>query len=336
MSRSDSRRKFLVEARRRGWVVVCSAALVILVALAVDSSRPSTSTAEGVLVVKAAGPLSEQPNSSTKLAGTYATLISLDRQIELAVEKALPNWTGSYTSSNDPNTAVIRIDFTGDSTSEAIEGTRVLAGAVTGPRPVTRNITPNTINVANLPDSASESGVSPAMLVVAGLLGLLLGFVVLGFWRPRDARVDTLRELRQQLECPCLSIDLSTKMGLQSVFDALADMVGRTTAIVPARGPDAAVAAAVARVLNNAFGQGRVDVSGAPGPEEAGELVAAGADTTILVTRPGVRASALVEAAEILKRYEAAPSFAILVSGNPDAVQDPPSPADGVATPASH
>jgi capsular polysaccharide biosynthesis protein len=335
MSRPDSRRKLLVEARRRGWVVALAVVVVCLVALLVAGSRPHESTAEGILVVKAAGPLSEQPNSSTKLAGTYATLIPLDQQVEATVERALPDWDGDYTTANDPNTAVLRIDFTAAKSSEAVAGARVLARAVTGPDPVTTNISPNTISVANLPDSAETSGASGALIVVAAILGLILGFVLLGFWRPRDTRVDTLGELRDQLACPCLDVDLGTKHGLQSIFDGLVDMVGATTAVVPVRRNEAALAAAITRLLENAFGKGRVGVTGAPGPDEAGELTAATAETTILVVKPGVRVAELRDAVEILERYEAAPVLAILTLGEPGGL--PPgqqySPSDDVVAP---
>lgn len=334
MSRPHSRRKLLIEVRRRGWVVALSVVLVCLVALLVAGSRPHESTAEGILVVKAAGPLSEQPNSSTKLAGTYATLIPLDQKVEATVEQALPDWDGSYTAANDPNTAVLRIDFIAAESSEAIRGARVLAAAVTGPTPVTTNITPNTISVASLPDSADTTGTSSALVVVAAILGLILGFVLIGFWRPRDQRIDAVGELRAQLACPCLDVDLGTKAGLQSVFDGIANMVGTGAAIVPATPADGDAAVAVARVLDSAFGHGRVGVTGAPGPEQAGELAVGRAETAILVTRPGVRVASLRDAVEILGRYEAAPSFAILVHGD-DAGAPPLAEGRTAAVPAA-
>ncbi|HWI94675.1 MAG TPA: hypothetical protein VNS60_01275 [Solirubrobacterales bacterium] len=312
MAGDPSWRKFLTEARRRGWVVVLSLVLVVAVAWVVGKALPPSSNAEAVLVVRAAGPLSEQPNSSTKLAATYATLIPLDARIERTVERALPGGSTSYTTSNDPNTAVLRVNFSADSKSEAIRGAAIVAHAVSGPRPVSQNITRNTIAIASLPSSASESGASADLIAVAALLGLLLGFVLLAFWRPRDARVDTLAELRGQFECPCLELHLSTMSGLRPLFEALAGASGRTTVVVPCRTRDGGVADSLSQLLNKAFGQGSVTRVDVPGSEEAGELAAANADITILVVGPGARVAALREAADILARYGAAPDYAVL------------------------
>jgi capsular polysaccharide biosynthesis protein len=314
VSEPASRRKFLIELRRRGWVVVLSVLVVVAAAWAVGKATTPSSSAEAVLVVHAAVPLAEQPNASTQLAATYAVLIPLDSQIQEHVERALPNLEDeSYTVANDPNTAVLRLNFSARTGGQAIAGARVLAHAISGGSPVSGNIDPKTVAVASLPTSASGSGTSSTYLAVAAILGVVLGLVLLGFWRPRDVRIDTLRELRRQLECPCLEVDLNTTTGLRPLFDALADISNRRTVAVPAGEKYTSGAESLARVLNSAFGEGRVKVTAVPGSDEAGEVTAAAADTTIFVVSPGVRAVEVAAALDVLGRYDASPAYAILV-----------------------
>lgn len=314
MRSSSSRRKFLVEVRRRGWVVALSLLLVLAVAFGVSKLFTTTSRAEAVLVVRAAGPLAEQPNSSTKLAATYATLIPLDSGIQDAAERAFAGTSGwSFSASNDPNTALLRLTFSAKNADEAIRGARIVSHAVSGPEPASKNIESGTIAVVSLPTSAEGSRVETQLLAVAAVLGLLLGAVLLSYWRPRDGRVDTLSELRGLVDCPCFEISLATSEGLRPLFDVLADRRVRSTAVVPCRARDLGVAGSLSQVLTNAFGTDSSSPTAVPGSIEAGELVAAEADTTILVLTSGVRKIEVTEAMDVLDRYRAAPAYAIIV-----------------------
>jgi hypothetical protein len=315
VSSSSSWRKVWVEVRRRGWVVLLSVAGVVVVALAVASVLSTSSRAESVLVVRAAGPLAEQPNSSTKLAATYATLIPLDTKIQVAAEEALAGSSGwSFSTTNDPNTALLRLTFEAEDAEEAIEGAKIVSRAVSGPEPVSGNIEPGTIAVVRLPTSAEESSAETQLLAVAVVLGLLLGIVLLSYWRPRDARVDTLSDLRSLLTCRCFQVSLVTAEGLRSLFDALVDRSGRgSTAVVPCRPRDVRTAESLAKVLTNAFGLESFTLTAVPGSTEAGELAAAEAKTTILVVSAGARRQAVVDAVDVLERYGAAPAYAIIV-----------------------
>jgi hypothetical protein len=314
VSRSTGRRKFFTEVRRRGWLVVLSVLIAAAAAWGIGNALPQKSSAESVLVVRAGGPLAEQPSSSARLAATYAALIPLDAKVEAALYRSLPDST-TYSSSNDPNTAVLRLNVSAASESEAIEGSRVLTRSLTGPRPVSRNILPNSVAVASLPTSASSSVATSDLLVIGAILGLLLGLVLLAFWRPRDARVDNLPELRRELDCPCFEVHLATGGGLRPLFDALANNAGRTTVIVPCLPRYADAARSLCQVLNKAFGKGRAVVAAPPGSEEAGELSAATADTTILVLSPGARLAALREAQDILNRYGSTkPDYAVFAA----------------------
>lgn len=327
----------MIEARRRGWVVVLSVILVALVGYAVGSSKAPSYEAEAVLLVHAAVPVAEQPNSSSQLAATYTALIPLDRKVETTVESQLPEVEGkSYTVANDPNTAVLRVNFSAASSDGAIEGARVLSRAISGGNPVSGNIKPNTISIASLPTSASKSAASSELLIVSIFLGLLLGFVLVGFWRPRDVRLDTLRDLRQHLPCPCFAIDLGTRSGLHPLFDVLADTDGRTLAVVPCTVKDKGNAQALVQALTNAFGSDRAVATGVPGSDEAGELAAATADATIVVIRAGERAVDLTRAADLLRRYGAEPAYGVIAEGSSGQhPTTPPAPSPGAVNPTA-
>jgi hypothetical protein len=330
VSRSTGRRKFFTEVRRRGWLVVLSTLVAAAAAWGIGNALPQKSSAEAVLVVRAGGPLAEQPSSSARLAATYAALIPLDSKVEAALYRSLPSDSTTYSSSNDPNTAVLRLNVSAASEGEAIEGSKVLARALTGRRPASRNILPNSVAVASLPTSGSSSVASADLLVIGALLGLLLGFVLLAFWRPRDARVDNLPELRRELDCPCFEVHVATGTGLRPLFDALANDAGRTIVVIPCTPRSAAAANSLSQVLNNAFGKGRAAVAAPPGSEEAGELSAANADTAILVLDPGARIAALREAVDILGRYEdAKPDYAVFATDRSAAGPKQDDDADG-------
>jgi hypothetical protein len=330
-----SRRKFFIEVRRRGWVVALSVVLVVLVAWGVGKALPPSYSAEAVLVVRAPGPLAEQPNSSTKLAATYATVISLDSSVEATVERALGDSSVSYAASNDPNTAVLRLNVSADTKADAIRGAVAAARSVSGAHPVSKNIGPRTVAVVSLPDSASGTSVSGTTLAVAAVLGALLGFVLLAFWRPRDARVDTVRELRDQVACPCLEVDLGSGAGLGPLFEALTAVVGQSAVVMPCRAKDAKVSDAVYEVLSKPFGETSMMQAGAPGSEDAGELAAVNAGVRILVVGPGTRVAEVRQAADTLERYDVPPSYAVLATnGNGGAAKRADAPDRGGDTPA--
>jgi hypothetical protein len=316
-------RKLLIELKRRGWVVLLAVLVVIGVAVAVGKSLSGNSTAEAVLVVRAGGPLAEQPSSSTKLAGTYAALIPLDADIERSLYRQLPRGTTDYSTTNDPNTAILRLTVTAASAEEAEKGAVLIANEISGRDPVTSNILDNSISIAKLPTSVSESRAARDLPILGAILGLLLGLVLLAFWRPRDARVDTLRELRASLACPCFEIHLPDRKGLRPLFDALANTEPERILVVPCQSGQLASTAALAVMLQNAFGVERVVATGPPESEEAGDLGSHAGAKAILVVTPGIRQVAIAEAEDAFRRYDLTLDYAILSSD--DAV---PPPAD--------
>jgi capsular polysaccharide biosynthesis protein len=314
MSRWVSRRKLLIEVRRRGWVVVLSTLIVVGVAWGVGRSVTPSASATAVLVVRAGGPTAAQPDASTKLAPTYSSLIPLDASIKRSVERELPSeGSYSYSTSLGPNTAVIEVAFKAHSKSEAMSGADAVARAVSGPKPVSKNIIPNSLAIVRLPTSASESALSSELLAVALIVGLLLGFVLLSFWRPRDARIDVLRDVRLYFDGPCLEVRLATMAGVRPLYDLVAGTDSHTiTAVVPCRARDVKMADCLSEILREAPGGGSVIRTGVPGSDEAGELGAATAANRILVVQPGVRRAAMSDVIDVLDRYHAAPAYAVL------------------------
>lgn len=316
MNSSSSSRKRLIEAARRGWLVILSTILVAAVAGGVASALSRTYSAEVVLVVRAAGPLAAQPEASTKLAATYATLIPLDSRIQSAVERVVPNnLNASFTATNDANTALLRVSYTTSTSQGAIKGALAVAHVITGPKTASPSITPNTIADVRLPTSATKSGGTPAELIPIGaVLGLLLGFVLVAFWRSHDARIDDIRELRQQLRCPCFEVGVRPVGAMNGLLDALGSNPGQTIAVLPPSARDRSSAEALRAALADALGQERVLAASPPGSEQAGELTAAGADVTLVVVSGGARSAELSEAIDVLERYGSAPSYAVLMS----------------------
>jgi capsular polysaccharide biosynthesis protein len=316
MFKPGSRRKLAVELRRRAWIVIVSILVVGGVAALVGSALPDKYTAEAVLVVRAGGPLAAQPDASTNLATTYATIIPLDARIRKAVEEKLPQAEEvDFTTTNDPNTAVLRLSFSAPSEEEAIKGANIVTRAIAGPDPVSETIASDSIGVSLLPDSASGSATATQLIAVGTVLGALLGFVLVAFSRSRDARVDELRELRKHVSCPCFEIHLGTATGLPPLANALADSEGGTTVVLPATKKGEPAADSLATGLKNTLKPKPVMRAAPPGSEDAGELAAAAADNSVLVIIPGERIVALQDAVDILGRYSAGPKFAALVIG---------------------
>jgi hypothetical protein len=327
MRTSSSRRKLWAEVVRRGWLVVLTTVLVAALGWGVSKALTHSSEAEAVLVVHAAGPLADQPDASTKLAATYATLIPLDSKIQDAIEKVVPGDT-SYTTSNDPNTAVLRLDFSAPDPGRAIEGAKVAVEAITGPDPVSDVIDPSSVQKVRLPTSATGTTSSGELAAVGAILGLVLGAILVAFWRGRDPRIDDLADLRGELTCPCYEVEARSARGTRPFFGALAHSGGRRTVLVPC-GPRQVRAAELLRnIVNDAFGPDFVGVVGVPGSEEAGELEAAGADRAVLVCSPGIKTFAVTDAADLFKRQGATIDCAVLVSGRPLTKADPPAASE--------
>jgi capsular polysaccharide biosynthesis protein len=295
-------------------VVVLAVVVAAAAAWGVGEALTRDYSAEAVLVVRVGGPLAAQPDASTKLASTYATLLPLDAAVQHATERALPTAEStSFTASSDANTAVLRIEYSAPTAERAKHGAGVIASVIATPTPPSRSILPRTLEVVRLPTTATRSGGTPAQIAIVGAaLGLLLGLVLVAFWRARDARIDDVRELRTRLDCPCFEVNRRTGAGARTLIETLATSPHRTAVVLPCRPRDERAATVLRSAIGDVLGGERALRAAAPGSADAGELVAAAADATILVVTPGVRVADLDEALDILGRYGAIPSYAVL------------------------
>lgn len=330
--RPSSLRKALIETRRRSWVVILSIVLVGAVTWGVTTVISRSYTAESILVVRAGGPLAAQPDASTKLAATYATLIPLDTGVQEAVERSLPDQrNSSFTASNDANTALLRANYKAPNAGLAIAGARAVARAISGGKPASASIAPNTIAIVRLPSRATGSASTPAEIVLVGaVLGLLLGLILVAFWRSRDIRIDDVRELRQQLRCPCFDVGARSSTGLSTLAETLASTSG-IISILPSTPRDQHAESRLLEQLVKIAPGERFLSAGPPGSEQAGELTAVAADSLLLVVSTGARAAELDEAVDILERYGVTPSYAALVGRRIPSLSPSTTPVDEVS-----
>ncbi len=324
-------RKILTECRRRAWVVLLCAILVVGASYAATRTLTRKFSAEAVMVVHANGPLANQPDASTQMASTYATVIPLDPRIQRAVERMVPDTSGaSFTTTDDPSTAVLRVVYESPSRADAIIGAIAVAHAVTTPKKITSTITPGTVSVVRLPTKASGSPTTTTdILIAAGVLGLLLGFVLLAFWRPRDLRIDDVGDLRRHLDCPCLKVDGRGGATLDALIESFsaAGVEGPVT-VLPVSKRERRSAELLHTMLVGSLGAQGTRLAGVPGSEEAGELVVAGSNALVVVVTPGTRIVVLLRAIDLLARYRADPAFAVLMRASRRhvaAAQSPPS-----------
>jgi hypothetical protein len=82
--------------------------------------------------------------------------------------------------------------------------------------------------------------------------------------------------------------------------------------VLPCRPRDAKAAEVLRAAIGDVLGNERALRAGAPGSADAGELVAAAADATILVAAPGIRVTDVSETLDILARYGTTPTYAVL------------------------
>ncbi len=309
--------KTFLELRRRAWLVLLATGLVLASAFVLAKTVTTKYSAESVLVVQANGPLAGQPDASTRLAATYATLIPLDAHIRAALEGEVPGADGSgLSTTNDTNTAVLRIGFESSHAAGAIAGATAVARAISGPKPQTPTITPGTISIVRLPEEATSTRVSTVELLVAGgVLGGVLGLVLVAFWRARDRRIDDVRDLRKRVECQCLRLDPRVPESVETLIALLARRENDgVVALVPATQRECQMLQRVRDAIAPPLAAARISIAGVPGSEEVDELAAVGADVIVLVVSPGTRCTRVSESLDLLARWGALPSLAVLAS----------------------
>ncbi len=225
-------RRWLRVARRRAALVIACTVVGAGAALLLGIRTPATYQAEAVVIVPAqltaaaptptasgsgsaspgatngtgsGNPLGS-PDAAIKLASTYSNLIPLDDAvITAAALRAKTDATAfrkGLTVTNDPGTALIRLDSVDKKPDQAIANVTALAEVLTLEKPPGQ-ITPRSLQPVQLPESATKLGESKASsALIGGLLGLLGGLVAAAALERADRRVDSLPLLGELIEAP--------------------------------------------------------------------------------------------------------------------------------------
>ena len=158
--------RFLRHRRRQVWRAAGSAGLAVALVLTLAvggawlfSGRrqgsvigPATTTgsytATMVFVVPSV-PGGISADGAQRLASTYAGLLLEDDVIAQAVGRAVHREPGDVkrrlTAVNPVNTALVRVTYTGTTSAEALAGVKALQASLTGRKPVSRAVRPNSI-----------------------------------------------------------------------------------------------------------------------------------------------------------------------------------------------
>jgi len=150
--------------RRRGWIIAAAAVACALAALAIAEVLPDRYTAEAVVIVPAASDEGALGNvdQAAKLARTYAQLIPRDEAVLATIATELGIGSGTVEERleavNDPGNSLLRLQFRGRSSTEAILGARTAAESVAGSKPVSENIEPSSMTLVRLPRVAANTG----------------------------------------------------------------------------------------------------------------------------------------------------------------------------------
>lgn len=226
-------KRWLRIAKRRGALVVACTLVGAGVALLLGIRTPATYQAEAVVIVPAflstttptpsaspsgtasgstatppassGNPLGS-PDAAIKLASTYSNLIPLDDAVITAAAKRADTDATTLrkglTVTNDPGTALIRLDSVDKNPEQAIANVTALAEVLTLEKPPGQ-ITPRSIQPVQLPETATKLGESKASsALIGGLLGLLVGLVAAAALERADRRVDSLPLLGELIEAP--------------------------------------------------------------------------------------------------------------------------------------
>lgn len=136
--------------RRRWWIPVVAVLVSTAIGGVVSANRPGSFTSSMVFVVPTRpGPEGTSPDGAQRLASTYAGLVLDDDLIAQAVGSAVHREPADVqrrlAAVNPVNTALIRVAYTGTTRAEALAGVKALQASLTGPKPVSPAIRPNSV-----------------------------------------------------------------------------------------------------------------------------------------------------------------------------------------------
>jgi capsular polysaccharide biosynthesis protein len=197
---------------RRAWIVIGAVLVVTEGAYLISNLSPSQATTESVVLVPSgagrAGPGSAA--EATRLAVTYAAAIpSDDGVLKQAAERlhTTPNEiSDSITVRNEPNTALLRIGFSADSESEALQGASAILASLSSATPRARSVAGNSLLLVRPPRLVSGTTGKTAVLVIGVVLGLLAGFGLASLAERLNPRIDEADQLGRALECEAIAL----------------------------------------------------------------------------------------------------------------------------------
>jgi capsular polysaccharide biosynthesis protein len=324
--------------RRRGWILVTSAAVVAAVAMATASRAPVTYAADAMVIVPSGASALGPGNAAeaNRLAATYSEMIPASTEIDDHVARELGIRPGSVASalsvSNVAGTSLLNIRFRSTASDGAIKGVTSVLNAVAGPVPATGAIPQGSLVVVRSPrEASSTSKPFGAALPIGVILGLFLGAILVVAWERADARVDDAVTLGEVAGCPASNLDLLSTASMAALLDrwhALANTRAVRVALIGVRrGQLTATTDAAEQLVLAGRVEGRdvatadersvghemvIIAAGAPGGDESGESIALSSSLTVLVAPMSVRASDVRAAAATLRQFGAGPSWALI------------------------
>ncbi|MDQ1641009.1 MAG: hypothetical protein QOJ90_360 [Actinomycetota bacterium] len=211
---------------RRLWIVALALAITVLAAqfLAGGQSASHRSWQSDALLV-----VNESGKDPLRTAPTYAAVISEDGTILPAVARAagvdVDTAKSRLSVTTLQLTALLRVSYTGDSANEATSAVGALIAAVTGPRPVSQAIAPQSVIVVRDVSQAQaiqQSGTP--VLRLALLLGLALGIVLAVALDRADPRVDDEDTVGEAVGTPVTSLRRADTAQLAAMLQRWADL----------------------------------------------------------------------------------------------------------------
>jgi capsular exopolysaccharide synthesis family protein len=188
--------------RRRWWVPLLTVLVATTIGGVVAANRSFSYTSTMVFVVPSTPDTEISPDGAQRLASTYSALLLNDDLIARAVGRAVNREPAdvkrTLTAVNPVNTALVRVTYTGRTRAEALAGVTALQASMTGPKPASPAIRPNSV----LPVQEAQVRAPPSLmmsLVLAALFGLCAGAVLVIALERSDVRVDGTAVLEDYL-----------------------------------------------------------------------------------------------------------------------------------------
>jgi len=275
-------------------------------------------------------------SDATVLAPTLATAIREDAYVRAAVAAATGRSLTSVgndiaVSSDDGQTALVRVRYRDASASAARSGAEAIVRAATSPGFAAGTLGGRSPLVAVAAVRAAErtDPVTPALLATLGaLLGLFMGLALALMRERRRPRVDDLADLERAAGCAASPLDALGPRSCAALLDRWGERGdGRVAvALVPAntqvqrRRPDVAselvsADARVSRFSWSSRGHDDIELRLLPAVRGAGHapLLSVDEDVSVVVATPGTPVADVRATAALLGQLELPPAWALLV-----------------------